>query len=314
MLAYVARRIGSLLITMLVVGVVVFFIIHSVPGDVTSALLGQDASPEQVEALRQRLNLDEPLPAQFFTWFGGVITGDFGMSTYMRMPVIDAIGRRIEPTGMLALLATLVAVSLGVGLGVIAAVRHNTLADYGVMFLAMLGLSVPTFWSGLLMIMLFAVTLQWLPAAGYVPLAESPLDSLRYLAMPALSLGFSQAAVIARMTRASMLDSLREDYVRTARSKGLPERRVVYRHALQNAMLPVLTVIGLSVATMAGGVVVTETVFNIPGAGRLVIESVQRRDYPVIQGAVIASAFVYAFINLLVDVSYLGLDPRVRYS
>ena len=314
MFAYVARRLGSMVATMLVVGVVVFFVIHAVPGDVTSALLGQDASREQIEALRARLNLDQPLHVQFVSWFGGVVRGDLGSSTYMRVPVIDAIGQRLEPTGMLALLATLVAVTLGVTLGVIAAVGHNTWIDYAVMFVAMLGLSLPGFWLGLLMILTFAVKLRWLPAAGYVPLAESPIDTLRYLVMPAVSLGFSQAAVIARMTRASMLDALREDFVRTARSKGLPEGRVVVRHALRNALIPVLTVIGLSIATVAGGVVVTETVFNIPGAGRLVIESVQRRDYPVLQGAVIAVAFVYALVNLLVDLSYLGLDPRVRYS
>lgn len=303
-----------MLATMLVVGIVVFFVIHSVPGDVTSALLGQDASPQQVEAMRKRLNLDQPLPAQFVGWFGGVIRGDLGDSIYMRIPVLQALAQRIEPTGMLALTATLVAVTLGLGLGVIAAVRHGTVTDYAVMVVAMLGLSVPTFWLGLLMIMLFAVTLQWLPAAGYAELADGPGNTLRYLVMPAVALGFSQAAIIARMTRASVLDMLGEDFVRTARSKGLAGRRVVLRHALRNAMLPVLTVIGLSIATLAGGVVVTETVFNIPGAGRLVIESVQRRDYPVLQGAVIAVAAVYALINLLVDLSYLALDPRVRYS
>lgn len=314
MIAYVARRLGSMLATMLVVGIVVFFVIHSVPGDITSALLGQDATPAQIQALRERLNLDQPLPAQFVSWLGGVLTGDLGNSNYMRIPVIEAISQRLEPTAMLALAATLVAVTLGVGLGALAAVRHNTVADYAVMFVAMLGLSLPTFWLGLLMIMLFAVNLNWLPAAGYTSVLESPRDALRYLVMPAVSLGFSQAAVIARMTRASMLDALREDFVRTARSKGLSERRVVVRHALRNAMMPVLTVIGLSIATLAGGVVVTETVFNIPGAGRLVIESVQRRDYPVLQGAVIVVALVYAFVNLLVDLSYLALDPRVRYS
>lgn len=314
MLAYLIRRLGSMLATMLVVGIVVFFVIHSVPGDVTSAMLGQDATPQQVAALRQRLNLDQPLPAQFVSWFGGVIRGDLGDSIYMRVPVLQALAQRIEPTGMLALAATLVAVTLGLGLGVIAAVRHGTLTDYAVMVVAMLGLSVPTFWLGLLMIMLFAVTLQWLPAAGYAALADGPGRTLLYLVMPAIALGFSQAAIIARMTRASLLDMLGEDFVRTARSKGLAGRRVVLRHALRNAMLPVLTVIGLSVATLAGGVVVTETVFNIPGAGRLVIESVQRRDYPVLQGAVITVAAVYALINLLVDLSYLALDPRVRYS
>jgi len=314
MIAYVARRLGSMLATMLVVGVVVFFVIHAIPGDVTSALLGAEASPAQIEVLRKRLNLDQPIVVQFASWFGALLQGDLGQSTYMRTSVLGAIGQRLEPTGLLTLLATVIAVALGVGLGVIAAVRHNSIVDYGVMFIAMLGLSIPTFWLGLLMIMFFAVYLRWLPAAGYVALAESPIDTFRYLVMPAVALGFSQAAVIARMTRASMLDCLREDYVRTAHSKGLRRRRVVLRHALRNAMLPVLTVIGLSIATMAGGVVVTETVFNIPGAGRLVVESIQRRDYPVIQGAVVAVAFVYALINLVVDLSYLGLDPRVRYS
>lgn len=314
MIAYLVRRLGSLVATMLVVGIVVFFVVRSVPGDITAALLGQDATPQQISDLRTRLNLDQPVPAQFVAWFGGIVSGDLGNSIYMRMPVIKAIQQRIEPTGMLALTASVVAILLGITLGVIAAVKHGTFIDYAVMVVAMLGLSLPTFWLGLLMIMLFAVTLQWLPAAGYSALANGPVDTLRYLVMPAVALGFSQAAVIARMTRSSVLDTLGEDFVRTARSKGLAPRRVVLRHALRNAMIPVLTVIGLSVATLAGGVVVTETVFNIPGAGRLVIESVQRRDYPVIQGAVIAVALVYATINLLVDLSYLALDPRVRYA
>ena len=314
MTAYLLRRFLSMLATMLVVGIVVFFVIRSVPGDVTSALLGQDATPQQIEDLRRRLNLDQPWPAQFAAWFGGVVRGDLGNSTYMRIPVLQALAQRLEPTAMLALAATLVAVTLGIGLGVIAAVRHGTVTDYAVMVVAMLGLSLPTFWLGLLMIMLFAVTLQWLPAAGYGALSDGVGRTVRYLVMPAVALGFSQAAVIARMTRASLLDALGEDFVRTAKSKGLPPARVVLRHALRNALLPVLTVIGLSIATLAGGVVVTETVFNIPGAGRLVIESVQRRDYPVLQGAVIAVAAVYALINLLVDLSYLALDPRVRYD
>src|SRR5690606_8641941 len=230
MLAYLIRRLGSMLATMLVVGIVVFFVIHSVPGDVTSALLGQDASPQQIAAMRQRLNLDQPLPAQFVSWFGGVIRGDLGDSIYMRIPVLEALAQRIEPTAMLALAATLVAVTLGLGLGVIAAVRHGSATDYAVMVIAMLGLSVPTFWLGLLMIMLFAVTLQWLPAAGYAELGDGPVNTLRYLLMPAVALGFSQAAIIARMTRASVLDMLGEDFVRTAHSKGLSGRRVVVRH------------------------------------------------------------------------------------
>ena len=312
MVIYLLRRITSLVSILIVVGVVVFFLVRLVPGDPTAALLGDQATVEQITALRARLGLDHPLPVQFAAWIGSIVRGDLGDSTYMRIPVVSAVTQRIEPTAMLALLATLIAVTLGVTLGVVAAVRHNTAVDYAVMVIAMLGLSVPTFWLGLLMILFFAVTLQWLPAAGYVSIFESPVAALRYLAMPAVALGFSQAAIIARMTRASVLDTLGEDYVRTARSKGLRPRVVVIRHALRNAMLPVLTVIGLSIATLAGGVVVTETVFNIPGAGRLVIDSVLRRDYPVIQGSVLMVALVYAVVNLLVDLSYAFFDPRVR--
>src|SRR5690554_333414 len=314
MTSYLIKRLFSILVTLLVVGIVVFFIIRLVPGDITSALLGQDATPEQVAQLRESLELDRPVPVQFVAWFSNALTGDLGVSTYMRIPVLSAIAQRLERTAMLALTATIVAVIMGIGLGVIAAVRHSSLTDYLVMTIAMLGLSLPTFWLGLLMILLFAVSLGWLPAAGYTPLAEGPLNTLRYLIMPAISLGFTQAAVIARMTRSSMLDTLGEDFVRTARSKGLSNRSVNLRHALRNAIIPILTVIGLSVATLAGGVVVTETVFNIPGAGRLVIESVQRRDYPVLQGSVIMVALIYATINLIVDLSYLALDPRVRYA
>ncbi|MBX3142112.1 MAG: ABC transporter permease [Trueperaceae bacterium] len=314
MVAYLLRRLVSLLSILVVVGLVVFFLVRLVPGDPTSALLGENATAEQVEALRTRLGLDRTLLAQFGAWMESVARGDLGMSIYMRIPVVTAVIQRIEPTGMLALAATLVAVLLGVSLGVIAAIKHNTGVDYAVMVIAMLGLSLPTFWLGLLMIMLFAVTLQWLPAAGYVSILQEPVASLRYLLMPALALGFSQAAIIARMTRASVLDTLGEDYVRTAHSKGLPASRVVIGHALRNAILPIVTVIGLSIATLAGGVVVTETVFNIPGAGRLVIDSVLRRDYPVIQGSVLMVAFVYAFVNLLVDLSYAFFDPRVRYQ
>lgn len=314
MVAYLLRRLVSLLSILVVVGLVVFFLVRLVPGDPTSALLGENATAEQIEALRARLGLDRTLLAQFGAWMESVARGDLGMSIYMRIPVVTAVIQRVEPTGMLALAATLVAVLLGVSLGVIAAVKHNTGVDYAVMVIAMLGLSLPTFWLGLLMIMLFAVTLQWLPAAGYVSILQEPVASLRYLLMPALALGFSQAAIIARMTRASVLDTLGEDYVRTAHGKGLPASRVVIGHALRNAILPIVTVIGLSIATLAGGVVVTETVFNIPGAGRLVIDSVLRRDYPVIQGSVLMVAFVYAFVNLLVDLSYAFFDPRIRYQ
>lgn len=314
MRSFLIRRLFSLIPILLVVGVVSFTLIHLIPGDPAAVILGSDATDDQVRALRQAMGLDQPLPVQMGRWFGRLLVGDLGQSLYMRMPVGEAILERIEPTGMLSLFALVIAVGMGVPFGVWAAARHNTVIDHGLMVIALAGLSIPSFWLGLGMILLFAVKLGILPSSGYVPLSENPLATVKYLLMPAFSLGFSNSAIIARLTRSSMLDVLRQDFIRTARSKGLTERVVIYRHALRNAMIPTLTVIGLVVAGLAGGAVVTETVFTLPGAGRLTVQSVLRRDYPVIQGAVLFSALVYVVVNLVIDMVYAWVDPRVRYE
>jgi peptide/nickel transport system permease protein len=313
-LQYLSRRVLSLIPTLFVVAVVVFTLVHMTPGDPAAAMLGPEATQEQIQKVRNDLGLNEPIPTQFVKWVGRAVTGNLGTSIFLSQPVTAAIAQRVEPTGLLTLLATVIAVGLGVPAGVIAASRHNQLGDRVMMVLALLGLSVPSFWLGLNLILLFGVRMPILPAAGYTSLAEDPLDALRHLILPAFSLGFAQAGLIARMARSAMLDVMRQDYMRTARAKGLAQRLVIYRHGLRNALIPTLTVIGLTISTLAGGAVVTETVFNLPGAGRLLLQSVLRRDYPVIQGAVLCVALLYAVVNLVVDLAYAWIDPRVRYA
>lgn len=314
MLRYLAGRLLSLIPTIAVVAVVVFTLVHLTPGDPAALMLGPEATQEQIAKLQQELGLNDPLLLQFGRWVGRMVTGDLGRSIFLRQPVTEAIGERMEPTGILTFLATLVAVGFGLPAGVIAAARHNQLADRITMVIALFGLSVPAFWMGLNLILVFGVWLGALPAAGYTAWAEDPVDAIAHLILPAVSLGFAQAALIARMSRSAMLDVLRQDYIRTARAKGLGERIVIYRHALKNALIPIMTVIGITVSTLAGGSVVTETVFNLPGAGRLLLQSVLRRDYPVIQGTVLYVALLYAVVNLIVDISYTWIDPRVGYS
>lgn len=314
MLRYLSERLLSLIPTLTVVAVVVFTLVHMTPGDPAAVMLGPEATQEQVTKLRVQLGLEDPLVVQFGRWVSRAVRGDLGQSIFLHQPVSEAIMSRVEPTGLLTLMATLVAVGLGVPLGVVASTRHNQFTDRVTMMIALLGLSVPSFWLGLNLIMIFAVKLGMLPAAGYTPWSEDPSRAIMHLLMPAFSLGFAQAGLIARMSRSSMLDILGQDYIRTARAKGLAERVVSYKHAMKNAMIPTLTVIGLTVSTLAGGAVVTETVFNLPGAGRLLLQSVLRRDYPVIQGAVLYVALLYAVVNIVVDVAYAWIDPRVRYA
>lgn len=314
MLHYLSRRLFSLIPTLLVVAVVVFTLVHMTPGDPAAVMLGPEATQEQIDKVRQDLGLNDPVFVQFTRWISRAVVGDLGHSIFLQMPVTDAIAERLEPTGLLTLMATVIAVGLGVPAGVVAASRHNRLGDRVLMIFALLGLSVPNFWLGLNLSLLFGVKLGLLPGAGYSAWAEGPLEALRYLVLPAFSLGFAQAGLIARMARSAMLDVMRQDYMRTARAKGLAQRLVIYKHGLKNALIPTLTVIGLTVTTLAGGAVVTETVFNLPGAGRLLLQSVLRRDYPVIQGAVLYVALLYAMVNLIVDVAYVWIDPRVRYS
>lgn len=312
MIAYILRRLVLLVPVILVVGVVVFALVHLTPGDPAAVILGDKATPEQVEQLRDQLGLNDPLPVQFFEWFGGVLRFDFGESIFLGMSVQDALLERVQPTLLLTLYALTVQILIGVPAGVIAAVKHNSWIDRLFTVLAISGAAIPTFFLGILLILFFAVRLRWLPSGNYVPLTEDPLAHFERMAMPAFALGFSSAGLLARLVRSTMLDVLREDYVRTAFAKGLPQRLVVIRHALRNALIPAITVIGASLGALLGGAVVTETVFTIPGMGRLVVQSIGRRDYPVIQGAVMTIAIIYVLVNLLVDILYVYVDPRVR--
>jgi len=310
---YVLRRLLAVVPVMLVVATVTFVLIHLAPGDPASVIAGPYASADDVAKLRHQLGLDEALPVQLVRWYGRLLRGDLGDSIFLRRPVTEAIVDRLEPTLLLTTWATLVAVLIGVPAGIVSARYHNSAVDQSLMGLALVGLSVPNFLLGLLMILVFGVWLRWLPVAGYVPLEAGVWSNLRSLVMPSLALGLVQSALIARITRSSMLDVLREQFVLTGRAKGLAENVVVYKHALKNAIIPTLTVIGITFALLIGGAVVIETVFNIPGLGRLIISAVLRRDYPVIQGVVLLIAVTYTAVNLLVDLAYLVVDPRVRY-
>ena len=314
MQTYLLRRVLAVIPVMLVVATVTFVLIHLAPGDPASIIAGPDATPDNVARLRHQLGLDESLPAQLFRWYGRLLRGDLGDSIFLRRPVTEAIVERLEPTVLLTSWATLIAVLLGVPAGIVSARYHNSAVDQSFMGLALVGLSIPNFLLGLLMILVFGVWLRWLPVAGYVPLDMGLWPNARSLLMPAVSLGLVQSALIARITRSSMLDVLREQYILASRAKGLAERAVVYKHALKNAIIPTLTVIGITFAILVGGAVVIETVFNIPGLGRLIISAVLRRDYPVIQGVVLVIAVTYTLINLAVDLVYLTLDPRIRYQ
>ena len=315
MLAFVVRRLAALVPVLFVVAVFVFSLIHITPGDPAAYMLGPSASPAEVEHLRGVLGLNLPLYQQFVIWLGHTLRGDLGQSIFMGIPVSVSIAQRLEPTFLLTLLAVIFMVAIGIPAGTLAATRRNTLADQAVMALAVLGLSVPSFWLGLNLILLVGVKLRWLPVAGYVPLAQGGVwAAVRTLLMPAVSLGFINAALIARITRSSMLDVLGLDFVRTARAKGLPRAAVIWRHALANAILPVLTAVGNTFTVLLGGLVVTEQVFAIPGVGQLVINAVLRRDYPVIQGAVLYVVTLYIVINIGLDVLYAAADPRIKYS
>ena len=314
MKVYVVRRILAVIPVMLVVATVAFVLVHLAPGDPASVIAGPYAAPEDIARLRHQLGLDESLPVQLVRWYGRLLRGDLGDSIFLRRPVTEAIADRIEPTLLLTTWATLVAVLIGVPAGIVSARHHNHVVDQSLMGLALVGLSIPNFLLGLLMILVFGVWLGWLPVAGYVSLDSGLWPNLRSLVMPSLALGLVQSALIARITRSSMLDVLREQFVLTGRAKGLSERVVVYKHALKNAIIPTLTVIGITFALLIGGAVVIETVFNIPGLGRLIISAVLRRDYPVIQGVVLLIALTYTAVNLLVDLAYLAVDPRVRYQ
>ncbi|MCM2504301.1 ABC transporter permease [Aureimonas altamirensis] len=313
MMAYVSRRLMAAIPVLLVVAVFVFALLRFSGGDPAAIIAGDMATPEQLAAIRAQLGLDQPLPVQFAAWTGQLLSGDFGTSLISRTPVTTLIGQRLEPTLSLALVAIAITVLIAVPLGVLAAWRHGGIVDNFVSAATVLGFSVPVFVVGYVLIQIFANELRWLPVQGFKPISQGLMPFLSTIILPALTLSSIYIALIARMTRASMLDVLGEDYVRTARAKGLSERLVLFRHALRNAAVPILTVIGTGFALMISGVVVTESVFNLPGLGRLTVDAILARDYPVIQALILLTSLVYVAINLLIDLSYAVLDPRIRY-
>lgn len=314
MIRFLANRLIAALPVLLIVSLLTFVLIYFVPGDVSSELAGPGASASDIARIRAVYGLDRPFHERLMGWYAGLIQGDLGQSVLLRRSVTSAIAERLPVTLSLTALALVLAVAIGVATGILAAMRVNTWVDQVTMTVALAGLSLPDFWLGLVMIYLFAVQLGWLPTGGYVPLSEDPVGWLRSMAMPALALALTQIGLLARMTRASMLDVLRQDFMRTARAKGLPNRVVIFKHALANVMIPVITVIGLSVGILLGGAIVIEQVFSIPGVGRLIIGGILRRDFPVIQGGLLLTATVFVLVNLAVDVLYAVVDPRVRYD
>jgi ABC-type dipeptide/oligopeptide/nickel transport system permease component len=306
---YVLRRIVGLVPVLLGVTGLVFAMVWIAPGDPVLALLGESAQGidrASLEELRRAYGLDRPVVVQYLDYLGSVLQGDLGASVRSGRPVAQEIVTRLPATLLLAGAGMAIAIAIGLTLGVLAALRRGTWVDYAAVVVALLGVSIPVFWSGLLLMMLFALTLEWLPASG--------IGSWRHLVMPAAAIGFASSAFIARITRSSMVETLRQDYVRTARAKGLPPRRVDLRHALRNAMLPVVTVVGLQFGSLLGGAVLTETVFAWPGIGRMLVDAIRARDLPLVQGTVLFVATGFILVNLLVDLSYAALNPRIRYD
>ena len=313
MAAYLSRRFAGMVIVMLMVAAIVFVIARVIPGDPAAVMLGSNATPADVAALRTQLGLDQPLPVQFVLYIRDILSFNLGNSIFLNRPVVDAMLDRAELTGWLTGLSVAIAVLIGVPVGVLAAVRRGTMLDQAVTAISMLAASLPSFWVGLTLIEYFAVRLGWFPVAGYGDPGAGLGQRLHHLVLPAVALGLPNSALIIRFTRTSMLDVLHEDYVRTARAKGLGPVAVVIKHAFRNALIPVLTVIGLTIATLIGGAIVTETVFGLPGVGNLIVSAVLRRDYPVIQGALLIISGLYVLINMAVDLLYAVVDPRVRY-
>ncbi len=309
---FLLARLGGMAVVLALVAVLVFILTRAAPGDPVAVLLGDQATADDIARVQKVYGLDRSLPEQFVLWLRELARGNLGDSIFLQRPVTQALWERAEPTTLLSLLAVAIATLIGVPGGIVSAVFRGRLVDQVFTGFAMLGASVPSFWFGLVLMQIFAVSLGWFPVSGYGEPGASLAARLHCLVLPAAVLGVLNSALILRFTRASMLDVLGEDYVRTARAKGLPESRVVLKHALRNALVPIVTVIGLTVALMIGGAVVTETVFGLPGVGNLVVSAVTRRDYPVIQGALLVVAGIYVVINFLIDLLYTVVDPRVK--
>ncbi len=312
MLAFLIRRIASTFIVMAIVAVIIFLLVRIAPGDPVAILVGDNASPDQIQAVRKQLGLDDPIFVQFWRWASRVLVGDLGISIFSNEPVAKLIGQRLEPTLSLAATTIILAVVVAVTAGIIAAWQVGTWIDRIVMGLSVASFSVPVFVVGYVLIYVFAIQLRWLPVQGYQPIADGLVEWFRHLVLPSIALGLAYVALIARITRTAMLEVLAEDYIRTAHAKGVATAPVLLKHALKNAGVPIVTVIGIGIALLIGGVVITETVFNIPGIGRLVVDAIQTRDYPIIQGVILLFSGVYVIVNLLIDLTYTLLDPRIR--
>jgi peptide/nickel transport system permease protein len=313
MVSYIFRRVLATLPVMAIVALLVFSLLYIAPGDPAAVIAGDQASPADVERIRQSLGLDRPFLVQFGAWLWNILHGDLGTSIFTNLPVAALIAQRIEPTLSLMALTLVLTILIAVPLGVMAAWKAGSFVDRAIMAFAVLAFSLPVFVVGYLLAYVFALELEWLPVQGYTPLSQGFWPWLQNLILPAVALGGVYIALIARITRASMLEVLQQDYIRTARAKGLDQRSILFVHALKNAAVPIVTVIGIGVALLIGGAVVTESVFAIPGLGRLTVDAILRRDYPVIQGIVLMFSFLYTLVNLMVDVTYTLIDPRIRY-
>ncbi len=310
---YIVRRLLASIPVILLVGVMTFSILHIAPGDPAVLMAGEEATPEDVEEMRVALGFDKPFIVQFGRWAGRLLKGDLGTSIFSQHSIASLMKPRLQPTLSLAFLAITLSIAIGVPIGVLAAWKVGTWVDRGVMLFAVLCFSIPVFWLGFLFIWAFAVQIHLFPAVGFVPITDGVFPFLRSLTLPALSNAIPFSALVARMTRSTMVEVMKEDYIRTARAKGLSEAVVNIRHGLRNASIPIITVVGLVFAALVGGAVVTETVFAIPGLGRLLVDGVVRRDFPIVQAMLMVVAVAYVFVNLLVDITYAYLDPRIRY-
>ncbi|MBU2644495.1 ABC transporter permease [bacterium] len=311
--SYLFKRLIAIIPVLVIVSLITFSFIHLIPGDPAMALLGINATPAQINALRSEMGLDQPLVLQYFNWLLRTFQGDMGVSYLSGRSIFQSVIERLPHTLVLALLSIFLSVLIAIPSGIIAAARQNSISDRFVMLFSLIGVSVPSFWLGIMLVILFAVKLQWLPASGYVSIFEDFSQGIYYLILPTCSLAIVLAAVSARMMRASMLEILRQDYIRTARAKGLSRWASILKHGFKNSLIPVVTVIGINFGWLLGGTVVIETIFGIPGMGRLVIYSIMNRDYPMIQGVVLYMAVIYMLVNLLVDILVTALDSRIRY-
>lgn len=311
---YILRRLLTMIPVLLLVSVLVFSLIHLIPGDPAVSILGEEATPQAVAALRANLGLDQPIPVQYAKWLGSVLRGDLGRSIRSNQPVSEAIAERLPVTVELAILSIAISLSIAIPAGIVAAMRRNSVLDAGSTFLALLGVSLPNFFLAILLILVFGVQLQVLPPFGYQPITQGLGGNLQRMILPAITLGTALAAIVTRMMRSSLLEVLDQDYIRTARAKGLREGRMVQAHALKNALMPVVTIVGLQIGGLLGGAIITESIFVLPGIGRLLVDAIFQRDFPLVQGVVLFVSLAFLFSNFAVDMVYAYLDPRIRYS